>query len=160
MQKLFTSIAFMLFTSLLTFKNAKAQTSDKVPVKWTCNVSKNADNVNTLFVKASIDKGYHIFSGKPGDEDGFLIPTTIEIEIGAAPANVIKIPITDRHANKKPIQAKMEGIGTVNFYEKEVVYSIPFEVVGNNSNAVVNITYQCCNDKMCLPPVDLSLPIK
>lgn len=153
--KFFLSSLVILFT--LAISNVVGQTAS--PVKWSYKIETNADKSRVLQVKATIDKGYHIFNNKP-DTEGMLIPTSIMlVNVGKSKAKIEK-EITDRYANVKAITSTLEGIGTVNYYENEVVFNFPYdakEYIGKNK---LQITYQCCNDKMCFPPVDLELLIK
>jgi hypothetical protein len=157
MKKLFVNICVIV--CLFVTNNINAQNNTEFnPVKWTYEVKENTDKVKTIYIKASIEKGYHIFSNKPGDDDGFLIPTSITIIAKNNKGLKIEIPITDRLANKKAITAKIAEIGEVSYYETDVTYSMPYD--SNFAKGQIDINYQCCNDKMCFPPTNVVMDIK
>ncbi len=158
MKKIIISSLLSLIALLFIAPISMAQTAS--PVKWSYQIKENADKVSTIYVKATIDKGFHIFTNEPGDTDGFLVPTTIGVKFMGPDGATITMPITDRMANTKPIQANMEGIGNVNYYEGDVVYSMPFARTTHTIGGSILISYQCCDHKMCLPPTELELKIK
>jgi hypothetical protein len=59
----------------------------------------------------------------------------------------------------KEISKNMEGVGLVNYYEHEVVFKINVEPYQVHS-VTGNISYQLCNDMMCLPPTEVPFNIK
>ncbi len=149
---------FAFVTTNAQENNNDAQAID--PVQWSYTIANNIDSVSVIQIKATMLEGYHIFTNNPGDEDGFLTPTTISVEFYDAKGSLVQMPVTDRVANKKAKTVNMEGIGKVNYFEKEVVYTMPFSAKPILRGASINISYQCCNESMCFPPAMLTLPIQ
>jgi hypothetical protein len=52
----------------------------------------------------------------------------------------------------------MEGFGIVHFFDKNYSYWVPIDK--NVYRVQAKITYQACNDKMCLAPVDKVLNLQ
>jgi hypothetical protein len=144
MKKIFFSICFPLFTLV-------AHAQDLQPVKWSARTIQE-DNAQFVVVQAAIDKPWHIFTNFPGG-DGFAIPTALVLVNGKD-----SISITDRMANMKPITHNIEGMGVVNYFEGTLVYKLLL-TQPLSADARLLVTYQTCNDKMCLPPTDIELRI-
>ncbi len=105
-------------------------------------------------LKAQLREGYHVNSNKPNDE--YLIPIRLTWE--AAPLQVEEV-----------VYPKPETIKS-GFSEKPLsVYSGTFDLVsklkvpGNASAGPVLATgklrYQACNDRMCLAPKTIEIPL-
>jgi Disulphide bond corrector protein DsbC len=154
MKKIFTLIAigFTYFAQAQTAKTNSEAVEELDPVTWKAALD-HIDDADYILVTANIEKGWHIFTNNPGG-DGFAIPTTIKLVSSTDTVN-----ITDRMANVKPTQHNFEGMGLMNFFEGKVVYKI---LMPSNKERhwKLLITYQCCNDKMCLPPADVEMMVK
>ena len=127
----------------------------EIPVSWSTSTAQSG-NTRSIVIKATINKGWHIFSSTPGG-DGFLIPTEIFV-LNKRPVDSLVANVTDTFANKKPTHAKIEGIGEVNYFENNVEYKVT--VPTNCDYYMIRIKYQCCNDKMCLPPQDEEMSVR
>ncbi len=142
----------LLFALMLIGLNINAQDSQeqKKPVKWISYLKANAEGGTDLIIKAKMDEGWHIFTANPGG-DGLAIPTTIVVSMMQGD-NSMELPVGDEVASQAPKKMKIEGMGEVNYYEKEVSYAFPIDAL-QTRKFDVTIEYQTCNDKMCLPPV-------
>jgi len=143
----------IILSLLILFCSAIAFSQNMNPVKWTFSATKNPTSGKyTLYAKASIEKDWHVFATDPGG-DGLLIGTQLVINPKLKLNNQSEVRM-----ERKPITKDMEGIGMVNFFENDAVFMLdfdstkPFKLTGT-------ITYQCCNDKMCLPPTDLPFTV-
>lgn len=105
-------------------------------------------------VKLQLKPGYHVNSNTPSDD--YLIP--LKLTWSAAPLQVESVVFP------KPQFEKYE------FSEKPLsVYSGEFEVVtkfkaaanapGGPALGTGKLRYQACNDKMCLPPKTIEVPL-
>ena len=130
----------------------KAQTPD--PVKWQFWAEKESDGQTyTLYAKAAIQAGWHVFSLNPGG-DGLLIPTGITVNDREQFRDVGALMVEGKEVRKE-----MEGMGMVSYYEYEAVFKlslIPYKP-GNVSGVV---SFQVCNDRMCLPPAEVPFSVK
>ncbi|MBK7762712.1 MAG: hypothetical protein IPI46_04980 [Bacteroidetes bacterium] len=145
------NLLFILFMSFTL--QSIAQDPAKI-VKWKFSSTKgNAEHQYVITAVATIDSGWHVFAPEPGG-DGLLIPTDLQFNGKNMPKNVGKF--TPR---RRPITHEMEGVGMVNYYEGEVDFIIIVEV-DKAQTLTGMVSFQCCNDKMCLPPTDVPFTIK
>ena len=124
------------------------------PVKWTFSGKKgNNPNEYILVASAHIQEGFHVFSPQPGG-DGLLIPTEITI------SNKQSLTKTGSLIpQRRPVTKEMTGVGMVNYYEGDIDFTIRVEA----SKAPILegiLTFQCCNEQMCLPPTDVPFKVK
>ena len=139
-----------LFFILLMLTSTLGFAQEGSSVKWTFSHHKgNNPNEYVLVAKASIKEGFHVFSTDPGG-DGLMIPTDVVLNDKSV-FNKTGSFIPSR----RPITKKMEGIGMVNYFEGDIEFTLTVET--SKATAIEGVlTYQCCNDKMCFPPTDIS----
>lgn len=143
-----------LFSLVLFFASfiACAQTPD--PVKWQFWAEKESDGQTyTLYAKASINPGWHLFGLHPGG-DGLLIPTSLTVENREQYRDVGALMVEGKEVRKQ-----MEGVGMVSYYENEVVFKLSL-IPYKPCTAVGFISFQLCNDRMCLPPAEVPFSVK
>jgi DsbC/DsbD-like thiol-disulfide interchange protein len=110
----------------------------------------------TVELDALIQPGWHLYS--LDQPDGGPIATEITLPAGQpfSFAGVIAAPkpktVFDPNFNMR-----------VGFYIEKVQFRVPLEVGGEAAagRTTLNIQtrYQCCNDKLCLPPKKVTVPI-
>lgn len=118
----------------------------------TVNIVNNSFKVSAgkefeVELNAKINYGWHINSIKPNDE--FLIPTTVSSlndnftveETTFPPAKEFKLPFSDKPASVYDGEIKIEAKIKSNKTMASGIYEVPIE-----------LAYQACNDKTCLPP--------
>ena len=103
----------------------------------------------TLALTATIDEGWHLYSIKL--EPGGPVPTAITIPDGQpfSLAGEIAEPLPassfDGNFNK-----------VLEYHETKAVFTIPLKAAAaapaGKQTARVSISYQTCNDRLCLPP--------
>lgn len=148
MKKLGILIVFAFFTSALS-----AQI--KTPVKWAYAAKKINNNEAVLLIKATIDKGWHIYSQniKPGGP----VPTTLTFTTSAdyTPIGAATEPKGISHFEKV---FDMDVV----YFENEVVFQQKVKLNKAATNVKGTIEFMVCNDKECLPPdeVNFNIPIK
>jgi hypothetical protein len=143
-----------LFSLILLFASffAGAQTPD--PVKWQFWAEKESDGQTyTLYAKASITPGWHVFSLNPGG-DGLLIPTGLTIENREQYRDVGALTVEGKEVRKE-----MEGMGMVSYYEYEAVFKLSL-IPYKPGTASGFVSFQVCNDRMCLPPAEVPFSVK
>jgi hypothetical protein len=108
----------------------------------------------TVKVKLQLKEGYHVNSNKPSED--YLIP--LKLTWGAEPLK------TEEITYPKPAMEKYS------FSEQPLsVYSGAFEIVtrfrvpatapGGPALGTGKLRYQACNDRMCLPPKTIDVPL-
>ncbi|MEZ5046749.1 MAG: protein-disulfide reductase DsbD family protein [Chitinophagaceae bacterium] len=145
--KIFIFLALLFSTQLLFAQHNQS------PVQWSFS-SEKVDSTSSYIImaKAQIEPGWHVFATEPGG-DGLLIPTTLTIN---HENKKIKIGITQEKGKK--ITEEMEAVGLVHYFKDEVIFYV--EVFPIDQDIITGlISFQVCNDKMCLPPEDVNFSI-
>jgi len=135
---------FLAIALLLHFTSGAQITKD--PTTWTTTIKKTSGNKYLLTLNLKLDKGWHIWSLKPGG-DGLQTAPEIKIDKSAA----VKTDGALKESGKK-ITGPMDGVdGIVNYFEGGVTYTQSLNIVAN-AQVAGTYMYQVCDDKMCLPP--------
>ncbi|MHB9056145.1 MAG: protein-disulfide reductase DsbD family protein [Paludibacteraceae bacterium] len=144
----------LLFLAVLIILGGNVSSQIYDPVSWSIEKKITGKTTADIIVKATIDKGWHLY-GLNIPPDG-PIPTKISIE-------------TLENAKKEgTIQAKSKLIESfdpnfnmkLNWYVNEAVFIQ--KVSGSDLNSLyakVLINYMVCNDVNCLPPTDTELEV-
>ena len=141
-----------LLSALLLLLALHAQAGTPLPVRFTASAVPSparAGEVVTVTVRAAIDPGWHVYSAVPAATG----PATTEIVSlpGAAPLGP-----TVEDAPTQKFDANFQT--QVAYHERTAIFTRRFRV-GPTAGAAVALHYQTCNDKLCLPPTDVSLPL-
>jgi DsbC/DsbD-like thiol-disulfide interchange protein len=145
---------YLLLALLMAFSlQASAQIME--PVKWSYGAKMTGKNEAVIFLKATIDDGWHIYSTR--QKDGGPVKTTFTFT-----------PAADYILNGKinepvPITKYEKTFGiNVLYFEHAVVFQQKVHL--KKAQAIVNgtVEFMVCNDQKCLPPDDItfSIPIK
>lgn len=125
------------------------------PVTWSYAAKKTGANTATVFIKASIDKNWHIYSQflKPGGPN----PTRFSF---LSSKNYILLGKTiepNPHSVFEP-SFKMQ----VSYFENSVVFQQKVKLLTKNTTIKGKLEFMACDDHQCLPPeeVEFSVPIK
>ena len=125
------------------------------PVHWSNMVKKtDADNA-VIYIRATIDPGWHIYSTDMPDggpvKTSFTFGKSADYELNGnieEPAPLIK----------QEAVFKMQ----VRYFEKEVIFQQKIKLNGHSTIIKGHIKFMSCTDKQCLPPDDVafSIPVK
>lgn len=138
----------LLFGLLLLQVTSFAQVDTKKPVRWKFDLKKVDATHYTLFAKATIDAGWHVFSPDPGG-DGLLIPVSVVLNASQ------KIEYPEKWTVDSKITTKeMPEVGVVHYLEGEAVLQMTLTTTKLPTVITGTMTSQSCNDHMCLPPVE------
>lgn len=143
------------FLALLIFSTLAASAQIKTPVKWAYAAKKINNNEAVLLIKATIDKGWHIYSQnlKPGGP----VPTSFTF------AKSADYTLVGKTAEPKGIShfEKVFDMDVV-YFENEVVFQQKVKLNKASTSIKGTVEFMVCNDKECLPPdeVDFTIPIK
>ncbi len=138
----------LLFTILLSGFGAFAQMAEHAFFKTT--VKELGNNEAEIRVKATMDKGWHLYASPAADDDPSLISTEVTIK---KTANIT--PIGKMKAIGKIIDEDIKAVGIVHYYKDKVDYvqKVKYKKKGK---VEVEVYYQTCDDKGCLPPTTLN----
>lgn len=143
-------LCFLVLLGLVPFYSHAQNVNDIV--KWHYSAEKAGNNTFEISLKATIKQGWHIYTAKPGG-DGSQIPT--EINFIRNPAVKLNGPAVPAG---KVTSETIDAVGTIHYYMNTVTYK---QKVTADKNTVLKgyISFQTCNEQMCLPPADDSFAI-
>jgi DsbC/DsbD-like thiol-disulfide interchange protein len=153
------NILFLTFLSFIVSYTAVGQLTSQQPNPVSVNVSldQTADGNYNLLINAKIKKGFHIWALDPGG-DGSLIATHVTIN---SPAPIVWKE-DEWKESKEPVVRTLDFIeGAIRWHEEEVLFSRKI-FLSKGDVLSGTVTYQTCNEEMCLPPVseDFSLKVE
>ena len=143
----------LVIVALVMCAGAYAQI--ETPVRWSYAAKKLNDKEAIVFLKATIQPSWHIYSLNV--KDGGPIKTSFEFTPSKLYAPVGK-PTEPTPVTKYEKAFSMN----VSYFEKEVVFQQKISLKSASATSVTGkLTYMTCNDKKCLPPedVDFTIPL-
>lgn len=146
MKKIMTSIA-LLIISIGTYAQIES------PVKWSYGAKKLSNTEAVVFLKATIQDGWHIYSLNV--KDGGPIKTSFTFSPSKG------YSIEGNTSEPAPLTRYEKAFSmNVSYFEKSVVFQQKIKLK-SQAATVVNgkLEYMTCNDMKCLPPEDLDFSI-
>jgi DsbC/DsbD-like thiol-disulfide interchange protein len=127
------------------------------PVKWSYAAKKTSKTTAVLYLKATVEDGWHLYSQNIAD--GGPIKTTFSF----SPAKTYQI--TGKTTEPKAtVKFEKSFNMNVSYFEKSVIFQQQVKLTGNGANPAVkgSVEFMVCNDQQCLPPetVEFSIPVK
>jgi thiol:disulfide interchange protein DsbD len=147
MKKL-TLILALLFTTAI---GASAQIEN--PVTWSYAAKKINKTEAVIFLKATIEDGWHIYSQtvKPGGP--------VKTSITFSPSKeYVKVGST---LEPKPI-VKFEKVFDMNvsYFENQVIFQQKVKLLKGTAVVKGKVEFMACNDRKCLPPDEVSFSVQ
>jgi len=141
----------LLITILAIATGAFAQIEK--PVKWSYAAKRLNSTEAVVFLRATIDPGWHIYSQNV--KDGGPIKTSFTFTSSKQYALIGKT------AEPTPV-TKFEDAFKMNvsYFEKTVTFQQKIKLKSANATSVKGqLEYMTCNDRKCLPPEDVDFDI-
>lgn len=145
----------LIIATALLFSGLVLKAQILTPVHWSYGAKKTGKNEAVVFMKATIDEGWHLYSQtvKPGGpvKTTFTFPASkFYTLIGKT---IEPTPIT----RNEPVFS-ME----ISFFEHEVIFQQKVKLKAGKALVKGNLEYMTCNDHQCLPPekIDFDIAIK
>lgn len=146
MKKIITSAVILLLFTIA----AKAQIL--TPVHWSYGAKKIGKNEAVVFIKATIDDGWHLYSQFV--KDGGPVKTTITFPPSAS------YTLIGKTVEPTPITRNEKVFGMdVSFFEHEVVFQQKIKLKTGQATVKGTLEYMTCNDNKCLPPDNLDFSV-
>ncbi|MNK73436.1 disulfide bond corrector protein DsbC [compost metagenome] len=125
------------------------------PVTWSYAAKKTSPTTATVFIKATVDQGWHLYSQFV--KDGGPVKTTFTFP-AAKDFTLVGKTIEPKAVTKYEATFKMD----VSYFENSVVFQQKVKLNGKNAVVKGSVEFMVCDDKQCLPPeqVDFSIPVK
>src|ERR1700744_2674451 len=143
----------LLITVLMVSAGAFAQI--EAPVKWAYAAKRISPTEAVVFLRATIDDGWHIYSVNQKDggpiKTSFTFPASKDYVVEGKPSE--PAPVT-----KYEPTFKMD----VSYFEKTVTFQQKIKLKTAGATVVKgSLEYMTCNDHKCLPPddVDFTIPV-
>ncbi|MDB5112378.1 MAG: sugar transporter [Mucilaginibacter sp.] len=141
---LFVAVAILLGTQL----HAQILT----PVKWSYGFKKLGNGVAMIFMKATIDEGWHLYSQTV--KDGGPVKTSFTFLASKTYTIVGKtIEPTPITRNEKVFDMD------VSFFENSVIFQQKIKLKADQATVKGTLQYMTCNDKQCLPPEEIEFTV-
>ena len=145
MKKIVLLLFWMLFIA-----NAFGQIL--APVRWSFAAKKLNENETIIFIKATIDNGWHIYSTM--QPDGGPIKTSFTFSHSKDYTLIGKLT-EPKSVTKYEPNFKMN----VHYFEKSVVFQQKIRVNKKGFVLKGKLNFMVCNDQKCLPPEDVTFAI-
>lgn len=145
MRKLAIALAAILLT-------AGAHAQILTPVKWSYAAKKTSQTEAVVFIKATIDAGWHIYSQTV--KDGGPVKTSITL----SPSK--QYTLVGTPSEPKPITKFEKSFGmNVSYFENSVIFQQKIKLKTATATVKGKLEYMTCNDQKCLPPEDLAFSV-
>jgi len=143
----------LLITALMIGMGAYAQIEH--PVKWAYAFKRTSATEGVVFLKATIEDGWHIYSLNV--KDGGPIKTSFTFE----PTK--EYSLVGKASEPAPVTKFEKSFNmNVSYFEKEVVFQQKIKLKSPAASVIKGkLEYMTCNDHKCLPPddIDFSVPV-
>lgn len=139
-------VFFWLFLAILSLP-VLAQIQE--PIQFKTELNKLSDNEAEIVFKASIEKGWHVYSTDLGD--GGPISATFNVD------NISGVEVVGKLTPKGKEIDEMDPIFgmRVRFFEKEATFVQKIKFTDENYSIKGYLEYGACNNENCLPPTSV-----
>ncbi|MGA3013773.1 MAG: cytochrome c biogenesis protein CcdA [Bacteroidales bacterium] len=146
MKRLSALFVLLAFLPLVTFSQILT------PVKWTFKVEQSKADEATLYMIATIDHGWHVYSRNNPQPPNGPIGTTFKF------TNTKDYQLVGDVTEPKPIEEKDSQFDnqTLRYFEHSAIFKQKIKVLGKADFKVSgSLEFMCCNDSQCIPPDDV-----
>jgi DsbC/DsbD-like thiol-disulfide interchange protein len=146
----------LILCSIVLFYSLTVYGQIEKPVKWSYAAKKINSTEAILYLKATIDEGWHIYSQKKTDNGG---PTSTSFSFTPSSGYTL----VNNTIEPKPVTRFEPTFNTnVSFFERSVVFQQKIKLKTTKTTVKGIVNFMVCNDEKCLPPDELnfSIPIK
>ena len=145
----------VLLLMIVFLISAGAYAQIEAPVKWSYAAKRLPNNEAVVFLRATIQDGWHIYSMNV--KDGGPIKTSFKF----APSK--EYTLVGKASEPKAITKYEDAFKMdVSYFEKTVTFQQKIKLKSANAKEVKGqLEYMTCNDHKCLPPddVDFTIPL-
>jgi thiol:disulfide interchange protein DsbD len=120
------------------------------PVKWAYETSKISDTEYDLIFKATIDKGWAVYSQENSGSEG-PVPTKFEFKENKGIERVGKV---EESKNRIEVLDKVFKI-KIRKFKNEAIFTQRIKIIDPSQPIEGYLTYMACDDSQCLPPSDV-----
>jgi thiol:disulfide interchange protein DsbD len=144
-----------LYTLLLVLLVLQSQAQIENPVKWSYSAQKTGKNEANVQIKASIQKGWHLYS--QFIEDGGPIPTSFTF----IPSKDFQLEGKVSESPKAVTEFDTNFGMKIAWHETQVTFTQKIKTTNDKFNLKGVLEYMVCNNSKCLPPTEqeFSIPV-
>ena len=145
----------IILTALICIASSAAFSQILNPVKWSYAAKKIDNTEAVILVKATIDKGWHIYSQHVAD--GGPIKTTLKFTPDDS------YTLNGATSEPKPVSRYEKSFSmNVQYFENSVIFQQKIKLKTGQVTVNGSVNFMVCNSKQCLPPddVDFTIPVK
>lgn len=136
----------LLAIAAALFLSVGAYAQIETPVTWAYAAKKTSATEATVFLKATIQPGWHIYSMNV--KEGGPIKTSFTFA-KSSDYTLVGKPVEPKPITKYEETFKMN----VSYFEKEVVFTQKIKLKSAKATTVKgSLEFMTCNDQKCLPP--------
>ncbi len=142
---------FLAAVALILSVSVKAQI--EAPVKWAYGAKKTSATEAVVYLKATIDDGWHIYSQTV--KDGGPIKTSFTF------AKSKDYELVGKTSEPTPVTRYEKSFSMdVSYFEKSVIFQQKIKLKSAKVSEIKGkLEYMTCNDHKCLPPDDIDFTI-
>ncbi|WP_028295322.1 protein-disulfide reductase DsbD N-terminal domain-containing protein [Olivibacter sitiensis] len=144
--------AFHIVIALILFSATMASAQIEEPVKWSYVAKKINNKEAVVFLKATVDKGWHIYSQNV--KEGGPQPTTFTFA-KSADYTLVGKTIEPKGITKYEEVFDMD----VTYFENEVVFQQKVSIPKGAATVKGTLEFMVCNDSKCLPPDEINFSV-
>lgn len=122
------------------------------PVTWSYAARRTGATTATIYLKATIDQGWHMYSQYL--KDGGPVKTTFTFPASKEYSLVGKT-IEPKAVSKFEPTFKMN----VGFFENSVIFQQKIKLTSKSTVVKGTVEFMVCDDKQCLPPEDIDFTV-
>ncbi|WCT14279.1 protein-disulfide reductase DsbD domain-containing protein [Mucilaginibacter jinjuensis] len=142
----------LLFVLAAVLIGTNAFSQIEKPVKWSFAIKKESKDEAVIFLKADIQKSWHIYS--LDQKDGGPIKTSFTFLPGIA-YSLIGTPSQPQPHTKFESAFNMN----VSYFENSVIFQQRIKLKAAKSVLHGKLEYMTCNNQKCLPPDDIDFSV-
>ena len=145
----------ILVGAVLAIASFTANAQILTPVHWSYAAKKISKTEAVVFMKATIDAGWHVYSQHV--KDGGPVKTSFTF------AKSPDYTLVGETIEPTPITRNEKVFGMdVSFFQNSVIFQQKVKLKKDQVTVNGTLEYMTCNDQKCLPPddIDFSIPVK
>jgi hypothetical protein len=137
---------------IILFHSISLKAQILTPVRWSFGSKRISKTEAVLFMKATIDDGWHIYSQTV--KDGGPVKTAFTFP------SATTYSLIGNTAEPTPV-TRYEKVFSMNvsYFEKSVIFQQKIKLKNGQVSVKGQLEYMTCNDRQCLPPEDIDFNI-
>ena len=145
----------IILTALTSIIGTVAYSQILAPVKWSYAARKIDKEQAVVFIKATIDKGWHIYSQNVAD--GGPVKTSFRFDKSD------DYTLNGNTSEPKAVSKYEKAFSmNVQYFEQSVIFQQKVKLKNGQASVNGTLNYMVCSNQQCLPPedVEFSIPVK